>query len=80
MFINDKFPRATTAEGNPKGPADWKLERTLICRRASIGSNATILCGVTIGEGATIAAGAVVTRDVPPGAVLAGVPARELRA
>jgi UDP-2-acetamido-3-amino-2,3-dideoxy-glucuronate N-acetyltransferase len=76
MFINDKFPRATTDEGTLQGPSDWKVETTRICRRASIGSNATILCGVTVGEGATIGAGAVVTRDVPAHAVVAGVPAQ----
>jgi UDP-2-acetamido-3-amino-2,3-dideoxy-glucuronate N-acetyltransferase len=78
MFINDKFPRATTDGGNLQGPADWKVEPTRICRRACIGSNATILCGLTIGEGATIGAGAVVTRDVPPETIVAGVPARSV--
>lgn len=76
MFTNDRFPRATTAEGRLQGTADWKLERTCVARGASIGSNATILCGIMIGSGATVGAGAVVTRDVPPGAVVAGVPAR----
>ncbi|MGN6284165.1 MAG: acyltransferase [Afipia sp.] len=76
MFINDKLPRATLPNGELKGEADWKMETTRICRRASIGSNATIMCGVTIGENATVGAGAVVTRDVPPHAVVAGVPAR----
>jgi acetyltransferase-like isoleucine patch superfamily enzyme len=76
MFINDRFPSATTVEGKPQGPADWQVVPTRVCRRASIGSNATILCGLTIGEGATIGAGAVVTRDVPPRAIVAGVPAR----
>src|SRR5262245_47402450 len=76
MFINDRFPRATTEDGQPQGPADWKVEPTRVCRRASIGSNATILCGVTIGEGATVGAGAVVTLDVAPHTIVAGVPAR----
>jgi UDP-2-acetamido-3-amino-2,3-dideoxy-glucuronate N-acetyltransferase len=76
MFINDRFPSATTEDGRPQGPADWQVEPTRVCRRAAIGSNATILCGVIIGEGATIGAGAVVTRDVPPRAIVAGVPAR----
>ncbi len=76
MFTNDKYPRATTADGRPQGAADWTVEQTLVGRRASIGSNATILCGVTIGEGALVAAGAVVTRDVQPGTIVAGVPAR----
>jgi UDP-2-acetamido-3-amino-2,3-dideoxy-glucuronate N-acetyltransferase len=78
MFTNDRFPRATTEDGRPQGPADWKVETTRVCRRASIGSNATILCGITIGEGATIGAGSVVTRDVPARAVVAGVPARAI--
>jgi UDP-2-acetamido-3-amino-2,3-dideoxy-glucuronate N-acetyltransferase len=76
MFINDRFPSATTQEGKLQGPADWEVQPTRVCRRAAIGSNATILCRVTIGEGATIGAGAVVTRDVAPGAIVAGVPAR----
>jgi UDP-2-acetamido-3-amino-2,3-dideoxy-glucuronate N-acetyltransferase len=78
MFTNDRFPRATTADGELQGPADWKVEPTRVCRRASIGSNATILCGITIGEGAIVGAGSVVTRDVPPNAVVAGVPARNV--
>lgn len=76
MFINDKYPRATTAEGRPQGSANWTVQRTHVGKRASIGSNATILCGVNVGARATIGAGAVVTRDVPAGAVVAGVPAR----
>ena len=80
MFINDRHPRATTETGRPQCAADWKLERTRVCRGASIGSNATILCGLTIGEGATVGAGAVVTRDVPAHTVVAGVPARALDA
>ena len=78
MFTNDRFPGATTADGQLKGAADWTMERTRVCRRASIGSHATILCGITIGEGAVIGAGAVVTRDVRPGAIVVGVPAREV--
>ncbi len=76
MFTNDTFPRATNADGSAQSEADWKVEPTLVKRRASIGSNATILPNVTIGEGALIAAGAVVTRDVPPFAIAAGVPAK----
>jgi acetyltransferase-like isoleucine patch superfamily enzyme len=79
MFTNDRFPRATTETGELQQRGDWNLERTRVCRRASIGSHATILCGLTIGEGATIGAGAVVTRDVPPNSVVAGVPARAMR-
>jgi acetyltransferase-like isoleucine patch superfamily enzyme len=77
MFTNDRFPRAT-ADGRLQGPADWKVETTRVGHRASIGSNATILCGISIGEGATVGAGSVVTRDVPPWTVVAGVPARLL--
>jgi acetyltransferase-like isoleucine patch superfamily enzyme len=76
MFINDKFPRATTSTGKLQEPEDWKVETTRVCRRASIGSNATIMCGVVIGEGAVIGAGAVVTHDVAPNAVVVGSPAR----
>src|SRR5438045_839782 len=76
MFINDRFPRATGGDSKLLGAGDWKLERIRVCRRASIGSHATILCGVTIGEKAMIGAGAVVTKTVPPHAVVAGVPAR----
>ncbi|MGE5073111.1 MAG: acyltransferase, partial [Anaerolineae bacterium] len=76
MFINDKYPRSTTDEGSIQSEADWVCTPTLIKRRASIGSNATILCGVTIGEDAMVGAGSVVTHDVPAGAVVAGVPER----
>ena len=75
MFINDKYPRATTDGGDLQSEADWVCVPTLIKKRASIGSNATILCGVTVGEGALVGAGSVVTHDVPPGAVVAGNPA-----
>lgn len=75
MFTNDRFPRATTDLGQPQSEADWTLLRTTVKRRASIGSNATILPGLVIGEGALVGAGAVVTRDVPDFAVVAGVPA-----
>ena len=78
MFTNDLVPRATTEEGRPKGERDWNLVSTRVRRRASIGSNVTILPGVTIGEGALIGAGAVVTRDVAPGAIVAGVPAKDV--
>lgn len=76
VFTNDLFPRATTESGDLQSEADWKLLPTVVKRGASIGSGAVILCNLTIGEGAMIGAGAVVTRDVPPGAVVAGVPAR----
>jgi acetyltransferase-like isoleucine patch superfamily enzyme len=75
-FTNDRYPRATTADGSLQTEADWKVETTRVKRRASIGSNATIISGVTIGEGAIVGAGAVVTKDVPDFAIVAGVPAR----
>ena len=76
MFINDRRPRAARADGTPQAEEDWTLETTVVRRGASIGSNATILCGVEIGERAMVGAGSVVTRDVPAGAVVAGNPAR----
>ena len=79
MFTNDKYPRATTDTGDLQGEADWVCIPTLIKRGASIGSNATILCGITIGEGALVGAGSVVTQDVPTGAVVVGNPARIIR-
>ncbi len=78
MFTNDLYPRATTEAGRPQGDADWQPVATRVERRASIGSNATILPGVTIGAEAIVGAGAVVTRDVPAGAIVAGVPATEI--
>ncbi len=79
MFINDKYPRATTRDGQLQTDADWVCTPTLIKRRASVGSNVTILCGVTVGEGAIVGAGSVVTHDVPDGAVVAGNPAHIIR-
>ena len=79
MFTNDKFPRATNPDGSPQSEADWQVLPTLVKGGASIGSNATIIAGVVIGEKALVGAGAVVTRDVPDGAVVAGVPARPVR-
>lgn len=77
MFINDRFPRATT-DGKMQTEADWSVEPTRVKRGASIGSGATIMCGVTIGEKALVGAGAVVTRDVADFAIVAGVPARPI--
>jgi acetyltransferase-like isoleucine patch superfamily enzyme len=79
MFINDSYPRATTGKGTLQTEADWKVERTLVRKGASIGSGATILANVTIGENALIGAGSVVTKDVPANAVAAGNPARVFR-
>ncbi len=78
-FINDLLPRATTSDGRPQTEQDWKCIPTTVRKGASIGSSATILCGITIGEHAIIGAGAVVTRDVPAGVIAAGNPARVLR-
>ncbi|ASY65983.1 N-acetylglucosamine-1-phosphate uridyltransferase (plasmid) [Sinorhizobium sojae CCBAU 05684] len=76
MFTNDLHPSAVNADGELQTEADWKVVATVVKRRASIGSNATILAGVTIGEGAQVGAGAVVTKDVPGYTIVAGVPAR----
>jgi acetyltransferase-like isoleucine patch superfamily enzyme len=79
MFINDRYPRSTSGAGALQTEADWEVVPTLIQRGASIGSNATILCGVTVGEGAIVGAGSVVTKDVPSNAIVAGNPARIVR-
>jgi acetyltransferase-like isoleucine patch superfamily enzyme len=80
MFINDSYPRATTAAGELQTTADWIVEQTVVKKGASIGSGATILSNVTIGERAIVGAGSVVTRNVPPDTIVAGNPARVLRA
>lgn len=79
MFINDSYPRATTARGELQTEADWKVEKTVVSKGASIGSGATILSKITIGENAIVGAGSVVTKDVPANAVVAGNPAKILR-
>ena len=79
VFINDSYPRAATADGRLQTEADWKVERTLVKRGASIGSGASILANVTIGENAIVGAGSVVTKDVPPSTIVAGNPAKVLR-
>jgi acetyltransferase-like isoleucine patch superfamily enzyme len=78
-FINDKFPRGINSDGALQTEADWEVVPTTVKRGASIGTGSTILCGVTIGEGAMVGAGSVVTRDVAPHTIVAGVPARELK-
>ncbi len=78
-FINDKYPRSTSENGELQTEADWKVIETYVKKGASIGSSSTVLCGVTIGENAIIGAGAVVTKDVPANAVVAGVPAKVIR-
>jgi UDP-2-acetamido-3-amino-2,3-dideoxy-glucuronate N-acetyltransferase len=78
-FTNDLYPRATTSSGAMQSDADWKVVPTVVRRGASIGSGSTILCGIEIGEGAIVGAGSVVTKDVPPGMIVAGNPARVLR-
>ncbi|MGH9704756.1 MAG: acyltransferase [Candidatus Acidiferrales bacterium] len=79
VFINDRFPRATNAEGTLQTEADWQVHRTIVRKRASIGSGAVILCDLEIGEGAIIGAGSVVTRNVAAGQIVAGNPARPLK-
>ena len=75
-FTNDKLPRATTKDGNLKTGEDWIVSKTLVRRRASIGANATILCGITIGKNSLVGAGSVVTKDVPDNSVVVGNPAK----
>lgn len=79
-FTNDTYPRATASDGGLQTEADWKVQPTVIRRGASIGSGATILCNVSVGENSIVGAGSVVTRDVPPNVIVAGNPARILRA
>jgi acetyltransferase-like isoleucine patch superfamily enzyme len=79
VFINDKYPRATTAEGSLKTDLDWTVEPIVIKRGASIGSGTTILANITVGENSIVGAGSVVTKDVPPNSIVAGNPARILR-
>ena len=79
MFTNDLFPRATNADGTLQTASDWNCLKTLVKRGAAIGSGATLLCGITIGERAVVGAGAVVTKDVAPGMIVAGNPARPVR-
>ncbi len=78
-FINDKYPHATNTNGSMQSEEDWKVVKTLVKKGASIGSSATILCGVTVGENAVIGAGSVVTKDIPSNVVVAGVPAKVIR-
>lgn len=79
MFTNDRFPRATTAEGSLQSESDWTVIETFIKKGASIGSNATILCGITIGENSIVGAGSTVTKDVPANSIVAGNPAKLIR-
>jgi acetyltransferase-like isoleucine patch superfamily enzyme len=78
-FINDSYPRATTEDGQLQTERDWKVERTVVKKGASIGSGATILPNVVIGENAIVGAGSVVTKDIPANAIVAGNPAKVLR-
>ena len=79
MFINDRDPQAANPDGSLQTEQDWTVVPTIVKKRAAIGSNATIMCGITIGEGALVGAGAVVTRDVPANTIVAGNPTRILR-
>jgi len=78
MFTNDLFPRSTNEDGSKKGAADWSCVPTVIKKRAALGSNCTILAGVTVGENSIVGAGAVVTKDVAPNTIVAGVPAKPI--
>jgi acetyltransferase-like isoleucine patch superfamily enzyme len=78
-FINDKHPRATNLDGSLQSEVDWKVVETFIKKGASVGSSSTIMCGITIGENSIIGAGAVVTKDVPPNSIAAGVPAKVIK-
>lgn len=79
MFINDIYPRATSDSGKLQSEKDWAVVPTVVKKGASIGSNATIMCGITVGEGAIVGAGSMVTKDIPPNVVVAGNPARIVR-
>jgi acetyltransferase-like isoleucine patch superfamily enzyme len=78
-FINDRYPRSTNGSGQLQTEADWSCVGTVVKRGASIGSGATLLCGITIGENALVGAGSLVTKDVPPGTIVAGNPAKVIR-
>ncbi|MFA5012855.1 MAG: acyltransferase [Ignavibacteria bacterium] len=78
-FINDKYPRSTNEDGNMQTETDWKVVETVVKKGASIGSSATILCGVTIGENSIVGAGSVVTKNVPASTIVAGVPAKVIK-
>jgi acetyltransferase-like isoleucine patch superfamily enzyme len=78
-FINDKIPKSVNENGSMQSEKDWKVIETFIKRGSSIGSSATIMCGVTVGENAIVGAGAVVTKDVPPNSIVAGVPAKIIK-
>ncbi|HQF42392.1 MAG TPA: acyltransferase [Ignavibacteriaceae bacterium] len=78
-FINDKYPRSANSDGSMQTESDWKVVETFVRKGASIGSSSTILCGITIGENAIVGAGAVVTKDVPPNTIVAGVPAKVIK-
>ena len=79
MFTNDRFPKSINKDGQLKTESDWTLETTIVKKGASIGTNATILCGITIGENALVGAGSVVTKDVPPNTIVCGNPAKPLK-